>query len=572
MNNFWILALCSGLLLSSGCSADQFTSSENNTNNLSLNGDKEKENVPEKADGINGEATNEVNEDELADRSEPEQNEVKQSGEYEPVIIEEYSHNNIEFELESEALPGDAAEAMFPEEYTELEGVITFRGGPKRDRPSFGSISSSAEMSFEEQWSFTTGSNEDWGGGAGWTGQPAIVKWDDEIKQLMNIKEEYKEKEGFTEVIQGSLDGRIYFFDLDSGGQSRDPINVQNPIKGSVSIDSRGFPLLYQGDGVPRPDDKKGKDNFGFNIYSLLDGELLHHVDGRDDYAHREWGAFDGSALINRENDALVTGGENGIFYNIKLNTVFNKEEGSISVFPEEQKMRYEIEGNEYQGIENSVAVFKNIAFFADNGGSILAINLADNTPVWAMPPLDDTDATIVLEIDEGVPFLYTGTEVDIQEQDGDAYLRKINGLTGEVIWEKTYSAYYYPGVVGGVLATPVLGKENLDGMVFYTIARHGGLYEGVMVALDRGTGEEIWSWNMDDYAWSSPVDIYNDNGEGFIIQADFGGNLHLIDGMSGTLLDSKNFGSNIEASPAVFDDKIVFASRGGKIHQVKIK
>ncbi|SER92842.1 PQQ-binding-like beta-propeller repeat protein [Salipaludibacillus aurantiacus] len=563
MLKLWLLATFAVILSLSACNdVDQLTVSKEETENQKNMGEEiEKEEREHSGDNFTEDKQNTS-----------ERVSAGQSDKYEPIVIEEYFRDHIEFQLEKGDVVTEPDEVMFPENYTELEGVLTFRGGPWRDRPSYGSISASSKMVLEEQWEFTTGHNEEWGGGAGWTGQPAIIKWDEEIRKVMNIKEEFKEKENFVEIIQGSLDGNIYFFDLESGKQSREPIKVQNPIKGSVSVDSRGYPLLYQGDGVPRSDDKKGEDNFGFNIFSLLNGELLHHIDGRDEYAHREWGAFDGSALINRETDTLITGGENGIFYNIKLNTVFDKGEGSISISPEEQKMRYEIEDNDYQGIENSVAVYKNMAFFADNGGSILAVNLADNKPIWALPPLDDTDSTIVMEIIDDVPFLYTGTEVDIQGENGDAYLRKINGITGEVVWQKSYFAYYYPGVVGGVLATPVLGKKSMDGLIIYTIARHQGVYEGIMVALDRETGEEVWRWETDDYAWSSPVDIYNENGEGFLIQADFGGNLHLLNGLTGEVLDSKNFGHNIEASPAVYNDKIVFASRSGKIHQVKIK
>ena len=47
------------------------------------------------------------------------------------------------------------------------------------------------------------------GGGAGWTGQPAIVKWPKELRESMNIYDEFKGKEDFTEVIHGSLDGNI---------------------------------------------------------------------------------------------------------------------------------------------------------------------------------------------------------------------------------------------------------------------------------------------------------------------------------------------------------------------------
>lgn len=90
-------------------------------------------------------------------------------------------------------------------------------------------------------------------------------------------------------------------------------------------------------------------------------------------------------------------------------------------------------------------------------------MNVRTNETVWALPALDDTDATIVVEAEDGIPYLYTGTEVDKQGSKGYAYLRKINGLTGKVVWQMKYECLSVVGgdhpVNGGVLATPVIGK-----------------------------------------------------------------------------------------------------------------
>ncbi|PYZ98131.1 pyrrolo-quinoline quinone [Alteribacter lacisalsi] len=489
---------------------------------------------------------------------------------YGPVTIEKFSQLNLSFDLYADGAAEEEVfteEAWFPEYYTDLKGVITFRGGPYRDRPAYGTLQS-GNPQIEDRWSFTTGANPDWGGGAGWTGQPVIVQWEREMKEVMNLEERFKEDDQFTEVILGSLDGRVYFLDLNTGEQTRPPIENTNPIKGSVSLDSRGYPLLYVGDGVPTGADR----DFGFNIYSLIDGERLHHINGRDPLAFRDWGAFDSSALINRETDTMTVAGENGMFYQVKLNTDFDRESGSISVSPEEIKLRYAVDGNEYKGIESSVAIHKNLAYFSDNGGSIVAVDLQTMQPFWALPPLDDTDSTIVMEVIDDVPYLYTATEVDNIGTDGDCYIRKINGLSGEVIWQESYPAYYYPNVVGGVLATPVLGKENMEGLVVFTVARYGSRYSGIMVALDKESGDEVWRHDMPHYAWSSPVDVYDEAGNGYLVQADFGGDVRILNGETGETIDRKNFGFNIEASPAVFNSKVVFASRGGRIHGIELK
>ncbi|WP_373231158.1 PQQ-binding-like beta-propeller repeat protein [Cohnella sp.] len=408
-----------------------------------------------------------------------------------------------------------------------------------------------------------------WGGGAGWTGQPAIVKWDPQVLRTMNVKGKFLEKPNFTEVIYASLDGHVYFLDLETGEETRNPIRVGNPLKGSVSIDSRGYPLLYVGEGIPEDG------TIGFNLYSLTNQKRLFRMEGIDPFAHRKWGAFDGSALFNRQEDSLLVGGENGMLYQIKLNTNYKPESKTISINPVVNKYRYNIKNNPYQGIENSVAVNGDLAYFADNGGSLQALNLKTHKPEWSLSSTDDTDATIVIEDEGGTPFLYTGTEVDKQGTIGDSIIRKINGLTGKVVWQKEYPCFSLLGdhpVNGGLLATPVLGKKEIVNLVIFTIARYDTLNGGLMVALDKSTGKEIWKLPMKSYSWSSPVDVYDNKGIAYIVQADSVGNIFVINALDGKIKGKINIGSNIEASPAIFNDYVVLATREGKFYGLKLE
>lgn len=486
-----------------------------------------------------------------------------------PIIPEVFNTSILEYLLqrqnenikEIESNPSQ----VFPEKYTDMEGIITFRGNHLRNTASYG-VSHIKNEKLQKIWEFTT-SRSSWGGGAGWTGQPVIVRWSTEIREMMNIKEEFKNKNGFTEVIYGSLDGKVYFLDLATGKPSRTPIPIKNPLKGSISVDPREYPLLYVGDGI----NENGK--FGYRVFSLIDSKELYFIKGNDSFAYRNWGAFDGSALVNPITDTFIVGGENGLFYNIKLNTEFDRENKKISISPDNIKYRYKIKANQYQGIENSVAVYKNLAFFADNGGSIQSIDLTNMKPIWALEKSDDTDATITVEVEDSIPYLYTGTEVDHQGTKGNAIIRKINGLSGEIVWKKNYECISIIGknpINGGMLATNIIGKKDLSNIVIFTLARYKGLNSGLMVALDKATGEEIWRWEMPNYAWSSPVDFYNESGKGYIVQCDSIGNIYLLDGATGKVLDKINLGSNIESSPAIFEDFIVVATRGGKIFGIE--
>ena len=85
--------------------------------------------------------------------------------------------------------------------------------------------------------------------------------------------------------------------------------------------------------------------------------------------------------------------------------------------------------------MENSVAVYNNYAFFAENSGIIQCVDVNTMTPVWAFAAGDDTDASLALEETESGVYLYTNNELDLRGTSADCNLRRINALTGEEIW-----------------------------------------------------------------------------------------------------------------------------------------
>lgn len=490
---------------------------------------------------------------------------------YSCIIVPNIEPTNIKYVIFEDSKKIDEykniEDIMFPLKYSDIEGVLTFRGNNMRDSASYG-IASIAEKKLERKWNFKTSAST-WGGGAGWTGQPSIIKWPASMKKFMNLEDKYKKDDDFIEVVYASLDGHIYFFDIESGAQTRPSINIKNPIKGSVSLDPRGYPLLYVGQGIPE------RGAMGYRIFSLINMEQLYFIKGQDSVAYRDWGAFDGTPLINKETDTLVLGGENGVFYNVKLNTHFDEKTGVLKINPKEVKYIYKIAGNNYQGIENSVAAYRNLVYFADNGGSIQCLDLLTMKPVWTFNSGDDTDASLTIEVEKNIPYIYTGNEVDKQGIKGISYIRKINGITGELVFENGYEAMSLIGehaVNGGVLATNIVGKRSINNLVIFTIARYKNFNSGLLLAIDKSTGKEVWRFEMPNYAWSSPVDFYDVNGKGYIIQCDSVGNMYLIDGSTGKVCFNINLGSNIESSPAIFNDSIVVATRGGEIYCVKVK
>ena len=459
-------------------------------------------------------------------------------------------------------------ESMFfglPEEYTQMEGITTFRGNNFRTGGSYG-FADVVEESLKNVWSFNIGAIGTFTG-VGWTGQPAIVRWDAETLGIMNIYPEKKAKEGLVEVIYAAMDGRIRFLDIDDGTQTRDTIVLGSPIKGSVTLDPRGYPLMFIGEGA------FVGTYLGFHIFSLIDGKELYFLNGADPFANRFWRSFDGNGLLDAETDTLVQPAENGILYTIKLNTVYDKAAGTISVDPEFVKYRYKTTFTSTLGIENSVVAFSHYVFFADNSGIVQCVDLDTMTPVWIRHCTDDTDASLVLDVEENGVGLYTACEVDIQGSGGKSYIRKLDASTGALLWEHSYPCAYDSNVNGGALGSPIIGRNDIDGGVIFFIGKvQTGKGGGVLVNLDKETGEVIWETYLRSYGWSSPVAVYTESGKSYIIVCDAVGNMFLLDGLSGKVIDSASVGSNVEGSPAVFGNQIVVGTRFAQIHGLIIR
>jgi outer membrane protein assembly factor BamB len=462
-----------------------------------------------------------------------------------------------------------------PEMYSELEGVTTFRGNNYRTSPSWGT-SSVKEKKLEIVWTHDIGAVSGVGSywpGAGWTGQPLLVHWSEDVRKIMNINEDLKGKD-LVEVIYPVFDGNVYFLDLETGKASRPKMNIGFTIKGTGMVDPRGYPLFYTGQGLNENNGKTGP--FKYRIFNLINQKEIFSLPGKDPVAFRSWGANDSSALLNRYTDTLIDCGENGLVYRAKLNTKFDKEAGTISINPSVTKYRYKSSFSSEQGIENSPAFYRNLMYFADNGGTIQCLDINTLEPVWMYKTGDDTDSTITLEETDGGVFLYTANEIDKRGKAGSARancnIRKINALTGELVWQKDYSCAYQDYINGGALATPVIGKNDISNVVIFNIALTGTTNDGTLVALDKETGKEVWKRHLEAYSWSSPVDFKSDDGKTYMILCDFKGDMHLIDPKTGEDLDKISVGGNVEASPSIYNDMAVVGTYAKKIYGVKIK
>lgn len=469
--------------------------------------------------------------------------------------------------------------------YTDLKGITTFRGNNYRDTASWGAVEVDEET-LTRMWNIDSGSLTRWLG-SGWTGQPLMVQWDADMRQMMNLYDEKKNKETLVEVIYPTMDGNIYFLDLDDGSYTRDPISMGFTVKGTASLDPRGYPLLYVGQGVGMSGYENWDDTYMY-IYSLIDGSVLwkYGAADKDEFAHREsWQAYDSSPLISAEADTLVWPGENGILYTFVLNSEFDRSAGTVHVTPSEPvKYRYttpesadDADNVRWYGMENSASVWKNYIYFTDNGGWLQCVDLNTMELVFAQDVKGDSDCSPLLEPSGDDLFLYTASEIDNKRgtdnegSTGTSYIRKLNAMTGEILWEASYECYNKDGATGGVLASPVLGSGDMGGLVIFAVSRVETINKGILVAFNKTTGEKVWEQEMSHYSWSSPVAVYTPDGKGYIVHCDSNGDMSLRDGLTGEVLDKVNLGENVEASPAVFNNMVVVGTKGEKIYGVRI-
>jgi len=287
----------------------------------------------------------------------------------------------------------------------------------------------------------------------------------------------------------------------------------------------------------------------------------------------RRWGAFDSNPLFDTTQDRMILCGENGVVYSIILGTNFDREAGTISIDP--IISRYRHTGSRRLGTENSPVALGHYLFFSDNAGWIQCLDLHTLEPVWVMDAGDDTDASLVLDWEEENQRLaiYTATQVDLVRQAGDSYIRKLDATTGETLWMRAIRCGYNEAVNGGVTATPVVGRNDISNLVIFSVARvigRGG--GGLVIALDKETGETVWETAMPSFGWSSPVAVYTDEGKSYIIVSDSGGRMLLLHGTTGEEAHRINVGSNVEASPAVFGNILVVGTRGQSIIGIEIK
>ena len=451
----------------------------------------------------------------------------------------------------------------FKDIYDDTPNVMTFRKNLKRNADFKGKVMGTP-MKINIDWVFNT--DEDfrptslgtWGGGTGWSGQPLYVNWPDkDFNDFKNKAKNLTEDFSNQEIIFGSLCSKVYFLNFNNGKISRQPIDVKNVLKGTMSLDTE-MKNLYVGQGVSR------EQPFGSICVDLFTQEYNFLI-GSTAGAWRNWNGFDSSAII--AGDYLFWAAENGTVYK------FERQRGNAKLI---SALKYKVKGAA-PGIESSITVYRNYGFFSDNNGNIICINLNNMKPVWHYDNHDDSDGTMICNEENGVPYLYSGCEVDKQGHNADCHLIKINALNGQLVWQNDIPCQRLSlgqkTLDGGMYASPLFGKGDCEGMIFYNITRNNAAKnQGELYAINTKDGSEVYHVGYDSWAWSSPVAFYNENNQTFIFTGDARGNVYLIKGKTGEIIYKQKVANNFESSPVVVGNSAIVGSRGNGIYKFSIQ
>jgi outer membrane protein assembly factor BamB len=421
-------------------------------------------------------------------------------------------------------------------------GLLTFRGGPTRSYYGEGPMPQRPEV----LWSYpgesggmcaesSVGSESKVWCGTGWTGQPSVF-----------------ERDGRTWVVFGAYDRSIHFVDYETGQDILPPFPTGDIIKGSVSVDGEGLPLVYSGSrdnklhviAIDRPEPTE---------LWTLDAQAVSPTMWNDDW--------DGSPLVL--GDYLYEGGENSQFHVVKLNRSVGGD-GLVQVAPElvfntpgwDDELLSALNTRQQDvSIENSVGYRDGVIYFANSGGLVQGWDVSgiadgsEPTRVLRYWTGDDTDASVVIDEDG---FLYVGVE----NERGNSRAAEVGQLIKLDPRKPDNPLVWSVKDPGGFWTTPALHKDIV------IAASDGGTVYGV----DRETGAVRWQFELPPPTWQSAVIV-----DDVLVQGDCNGVLHGYD-VSDTSVAPRELWTVtlegcIESTPAVWKGRIFVGTRAGRFY-----
>ena len=265
------------------------------------------------------------------------------------------------------------------------------------------------------------------------------------------------------------------------------------------------------------------------------------------------------------------------MLYLINLNSEFDYLVGSYKSKPSTIVMISKTKGpkNVRTAVESSIAMYDKYVYYADMDGILRCVDTDHLAPVWAVNTGDAVMAAVALDMpaDEQLD-LYTANML-VNRKRGSAQIRRYDALSGKEIWctEIGVAKDSKGKTDSGCKASPVIGENRLDGLVYFTVTGLNddgraklnvkGDAKAALAALDKETGKIVWAYGLSDRSVSSPIAVYDGDGNGRIIQCAWDGSIIMVDGLTGELAAQITVEGNIEASPAAYNDIMVVGTTG---------
>jgi outer membrane protein assembly factor BamB len=429
-------------------------------------------------------------------------------------------------------------------------GVTMFRGNPTRTFYGSGPVPDAPTVSWRYPDAQMCSPSSDGGEtriwcGMGWTGQPVV----------------WERPDGATELIFGAYDSAVHFVDAETGEDLRPRFQTGDIIKGSVTLDPDGHPLLYFG----------SRDN-KLRILALDQEEptLLWSLDANEVNGiwNDDWDS--NPAIVD---DIMYEGGENGWFFAIQLNRAYDSD-GKVTVDPEilVQQPGYNDELLANSGrnvsIESSVVVFDERVYFSNSGGRIVGMDVSNVRNGEAPIVFDyyaggDIDATMMADEDG---MLYVSIEHEPSQMGSTETARNLE--VGQLIKLDPYTEGD-PRIWGLDLTAGASDSGSWATPAAYQGVVYLNTHQGSLIAVDAGNGTLLWDDEVGFHSWSSPVVV-----DGTLVTATCLGDVRaysLDDPRAPVLLWSLNLGGScLESTPVVWNGFIFIGSRDGYMRALR--
>ncbi|MGA7226928.1 MAG: PQQ-binding-like beta-propeller repeat protein [Acidimicrobiia bacterium] len=429
-------------------------------------------------------------------------------------------------------------------------GLTMFRGNPTRSYYGMGPVPESPTVAWRYPDNPMCSSSSEGGEsrvwcGMGWTGQPAV----------------WERPDGVTELIFGAYDAALHFVDADTGVDLRPKFQEGDIIKGSVTIDPDGFPLLYTGSR----DNKLRILALDRDVPTVLWSMDASEVNG---IWNNDWDS--NPAIVD---DIMYEGGENSWFFAIELNRGYDGD-GKVVVDPRPlvEMPGYNDELISKSGrnvsIESSVLVFDQRVYFTNSGGRVVGLDVSHVRDGEAPIVFDyyaggDIDATMT--VDEG-GMLYVAIEHEPSQMGSVEKAR--NKEVGQLIKLNPY-AEDDPRVWGIDLTAGDADSGSWSTPALYQGVVYVNTQQGNLLAVDAESGAILWSDEVGFHSWSSPSIV-----DGTLVTATCNGDVRAY-----SLDDPRNpvekwsldlGGACLESTPAIWKGSIYIGSRDGYIRALR--